>query len=139
MSIAGWIALAALLYLNISWFSGGETNVYFLAAFDYVLCPLTILSLALHERVAGRSYRWLGYLGDISYSTYMIHFPMQLALAVAAARLALTPDFFMQDWVMVAFYAVLIALGTASYRFFERPLQHWIRDRQSRAVAAIAD
>jgi peptidoglycan/LPS O-acetylase OafA/YrhL len=139
VSITGWIALAALLYVNASWLAGGETNVYFLAAFDYVLCPLTILSLALHERATGRSYRWLGYLGDISYSTYMIHFPMQLALALIAARLALTPDFFMHGYVMIAFYVVLITLGAASYHYFERPMQRWIRQRRSETVVAVAD
>lgn len=139
VSLAGWIALCVTLYRDASWLGGGETNVRFLAAFDFVLCPLTILSLALRERMRGRPHVWLGFLGDISYSTYLIHFPMQLTLALIATRLALKPDFFMRGWVMIAFYAVLIALGTASYRFFERPVQHWIRQRRSGAVAVVVD
>jgi len=138
-SLAGWIVLCAMLYRDASWLGGGEANVWFLATFDFVLCPLTILSLALRERARGRSHVWLGFLGDISYSTYLIHFPMQLTLALIATRLALKPDFFMQGWVMIAFYAVLIALGTASYRFFERPVQHWIRRRRSSTLAVVAD
>ncbi|HSZ75101.1 MAG TPA: acyltransferase family protein, partial [Rhizomicrobium sp.] len=137
--IAGWVVLAVMLYDNSPLLAGTETNLLFLTAFDYVLCPLTILALALRERVSGRSYKWLGFLGDISYSTYLIHFPMQLALALIAARLALTPDFFMQGWVMIAFYAVLITLGATSYRYFERPMQHWIRRRRSEAVVAVVD
>jgi peptidoglycan/LPS O-acetylase OafA/YrhL len=126
-SLFGWAALAALLYHDSAWLAGGEGNVGFLLAFDFVLCPLTVLALALHEHVRGRSYAGLGFLGDISYSTYLIHFPLQLCLALIAGRLALTPQFFMQGWVMIAFYAVLIALGAASYYLFERPLQSMLR------------
>ena len=58
----------------------------FSVAFDFVLCPLTVLALALHEARAGGALRALAFLGDISYSTYLIHFPMQLALALLALR-----------------------------------------------------
>ena len=81
----------------------------------------------------------LGFLGDISYATYLIHFPMQLTLALIATRLALTPQFFMQGWVMIAFYAVLIGLGALSYRFFEKPLQNWLRGRPAMVLAARQD
>jgi len=127
VALAGWVALAAMLYRDSSWLANGEGNNLFLVVFDFILCPLTVLALALHEHGRGRSYAGLGFLGDISYSTYLLHFPMQLALALIAARFALTPQFFMQGWVMIAFYAVLIVLGALSYRFFERPLQALLR------------
>ncbi|HEY5239459.1 MAG TPA: acyltransferase [Rhizomicrobium sp.] len=138
-ALAGWIGLFAMLYADSPWLDGGEGNGTFLLAFDFGLCPLTVLVLALREHLHGRASAPLAHLGDISYATYMIHFPLQLLLALIALHVGLTARFFMQGWVMIAFYAVLIALGTASYRFFERPMQHWIRDRRSRAVAAIAD
>jgi peptidoglycan/LPS O-acetylase OafA/YrhL len=138
-ALAGWIGLFAMLYADSHWLDGGEGNGTFLLAFDFGLCPLTVLALALREHLRGRASAPLAHLGDISYATYMIHFPLQLLLALIALHVGLTAHFFMQGWVMIAFYAVLIALGTASYRFFERPLQLWIRDRRSRAVAAIAD
>jgi peptidoglycan/LPS O-acetylase OafA/YrhL len=134
--LLGWAALAALLYRDSAWLAGGEANVAFLIAFDFMLCPLTVLALALHEHARGRSYAGLGFLGDISYSTYLIHFPLQLSLALIAGRLALTPQFFMQSWVMGAFYAVLIGLGAASYHFFERPLQSHLRNYGKNTVAA---
>lgn len=137
VAIAGWVLLAAMAYRDSSWLAGAEGNNEFLVVFDFVLCPLSVLALALREQVRARpAHAALGLLGDISYSTYLIHFPMQLTLALVASRLALTPAFFMQGWVMVAFYAVLIALGAASYRFFERPLQRLLRDLPGKSVAA---
>jgi peptidoglycan/LPS O-acetylase OafA/YrhL len=134
--LAGWVALYILLYRDTPWLGGGEHNVVFLLVFDLILCPLTVLALALREQVRGGSSAWLGFLGDISYSTYLLHFPVQLALALVAARLALAPAFFMQGWVMIAFYAVLIALGAASYRWFERRAQDWIRGRKANVAVA---
>jgi peptidoglycan/LPS O-acetylase OafA/YrhL len=128
-ALAGWSALAILLYRDSPWLADGESNDLFLVVFDFVLCPLTVLALALREHLRGRPYAGFGFLGDISYSTYLLHFPLQLALALLAARLALTPQFFMQGWVMLAFYAGLIGLGALSYNVFERPLQALLRGR----------
>lgn len=127
--LAGWLCLYALLYAENPWLAHGEGNYLFLTLFDFGLCPLTVLALALRETAGRRTYAWLGFLGDISYSTYLIHFPLQLALALLAVRLGLVPLDFMHAWVMLAFFAVLIALGTLSYTYIERPAQSWLRSR----------
>jgi peptidoglycan/LPS O-acetylase OafA/YrhL len=130
-TLAGWSGLFFFLYRSASFLGGGEGNAGFLIGFDLVLCPLTVLWLALSESSAERSasapVRGLVFLGDISFSTYMIHFPLQVSLALIANTYDVEPAFFMQAWVMGAFYAVLIVLGWLSYRFFERPAQAIIR------------
>jgi peptidoglycan/LPS O-acetylase OafA/YrhL len=133
-ALAGWAALFALLYRDSPLLAGGEGNAGFLLAFDCGLCPLTVLALALQERV---QRPWLGFLGDISYATYLLHFPLQLALVLLAGQMGWTPQDFMQGWVLAAFYVVLIGLGALTYRWFERPLQNLLRGAywKSSAVA----
>jgi len=104
-------------------------------AFIFIVVPLTLASLALHEELFGGGWSRAAFLGDISYSTYLIHFPMQLALALIALRVGLVPANFMHWYVMLAFYAVLIGLGALSYFRFERPAQSLVRGRL-RAFAA---
>jgi len=106
-----------------------------LLLFILTASPLAILALALHEQVLGGRYKRLSFLGDISYSSYLIHFPMQLALALVALRFGLKPQLFMSGWTLLAFYVVLIALASASYHFFERPLQSLIRGRKLRVLS----
>ena len=88
---------------------------------------ITVLALALDEQILGGRYGRLSALGDISYSTYLIHIPLQMSLALAALSLGIKPMQFMSPWAMLAFFAVLIGLGTLSFRYFERPLQRFIR------------
>jgi peptidoglycan/LPS O-acetylase OafA/YrhL len=118
------------------WYIGNSENL-FLLLFIFIVSPATVMALALHEQVLGGKWERLSFLGDISYSTYMLHFPMQLALALIAAHLALTPAFFENGFALIAFYAALIALGLLSYNWFERPMQNALRGSRRRASAPV--
>jgi peptidoglycan/LPS O-acetylase OafA/YrhL len=139
LALALWAVLALLLWQENALVGGGETNVRFLLVFDLLLCPLTVLALALHESTTRRSYARAAFLGDISYATYLLHFPVQLALVVVAVRLGVAPAFFMQGWVLIAFYAALIGLGAAVYYGFEKPMQDWLRGRKPAQAVAVID
>jgi peptidoglycan/LPS O-acetylase OafA/YrhL len=146
-AVAAWIIAVADIYLGFhaalfqmlplgaARFLIGYEYAVFLFAFILLVVPLTLAALALHEECFGGAWSRFTLLGDISYSTYMIHFPMQLALALLALRLGWMPADFMHGWVMLAFYAVLIGLGALSYTYFERPVQAFLR-RKARNLAA---
>ncbi|HEX3430384.1 MAG TPA: acyltransferase [Rhizomicrobium sp.] len=144
-AIATWIVCIVEIYLGpiqalfavtpfAKFFAAHEYPI-FLQAYIFIVVPLTLAALALHEQLFEGPYARLSFLGDISYSTYMIHFPMQLALALLALSFGWMPTDFMHSWVMLGFYAVLIMLGWLSYECLERPLQALIRGFARRAVA----
>lgn len=149
-AIASWAIIAIMNYLDLvplfdHWFAGGwsrpaigfylvERSNVLLLAFILIVTPLTLAALALHEQVLGGRYERFSFLGDISYSSYLLHFPMQLSLALIALRMGWHPETFQHGWVMIVFYVVLIALATASYHFFERPLQSLIRGYGARTL-----
>jgi peptidoglycan/LPS O-acetylase OafA/YrhL len=89
--------------------------------------PLTLLALALIEHSRGSLGRRAAFLGDISYSSYMLHFPLQLAFALVAVAGSFDRALFASTQLLLVFFAVLIALSLASHRYFERPMQHWLR------------
>lgn len=92
-----------------------------------LLFPLTILALALVETHRGTLGKRLSFIGDISYSSYLIHFPLQLAVATMVSWLSLGTLIYYSPWFLGLFFLVLISICFCSYRCFEAPLQKAIR------------
>ncbi len=71
------------------------------------------------------AWRPLVYLGDISYSTYLVHY-----LAFIAFKLLFVEDLnAMPLWLAPAFLVAVLVLSVLLYRGFERPAQRWILDQ----------
>jgi len=92
-----------------------------------LLFPATIGSLALLElghRVTLRSLSWIG---DISYASYLLHFPLQLGCMLLISAGHLPRNFYYHPLSLVLFFAILIGLSWATFRGFERPMQERLR------------
>jgi peptidoglycan/LPS O-acetylase OafA/YrhL len=100
-----------------------------------VVFPATIYALALYETRRGTLGKRFAVLGDISYATYMLHFPLQLTLAIAATLFGASLSYFMTPQALVGFFALLLPLSYASHRLFEMPVQSSLRRRFLRAPA----
>ena len=94
-----------------------------------LIFPLSIVSLALIETKKGSLGKKFALIGDISYSTYLIHFPMQLFLASIAVIFNLDKSLFFTHWFMVLFFTVLFLVSLISHKLFEIPIQNYLRRR----------
>lgn len=126
----GWVSLLAaaswvLVPLAAAWLPTRGQLLYVAS----LVFPLTILALALVERRGARFFRRAAALGDMSYSSYLLHFPLQM-LAVGIATLAgVERSAFHSPWMLAAFIGVLLAASFASHRLFEMPAQRALRTR----------
>ena len=77
----------------------------------------------------------LTYLGDISYSTYLVHYPLQLGIYLAGAVGLVQPDF-ASPITFVVFIAAVIVVSAATHRFIEMPGQKWLLERGPRRALA---
>jgi peptidoglycan/LPS O-acetylase OafA/YrhL len=84
---------------------------------------LTVLGSPALRRAA--TWPVLAWLGEISYSTYLWHMPLQIALVIFSARVAPIP--FSSPWALALYFALVFAVSTLSYRLFERPAQSFVR------------
>ena len=124
----GVVATAALVIAVISWYAIEPLSLMNLRNFIVwgISMPLIVLSLALFQ-VTAQSFgeRW-AYWGDITYASYLIHFPIQLVLAPAIVLLGLTPDYWA---VLVSYLGLVIFMSFIAFRYFEMPVQNLIRNR----------
>ena len=97
--------------------------------FEMILFPLTILTLALIETHLGTFGKRIAFLGDISYSTYLLHFPLQLLMFCVAVHFGVAPDCFSTPAALLLYFAILIPISLGSYWCVERPCQHFLRTR----------
>ena len=100
----------------------------------YVLFPSTILYLAIFEARRGPTATGWVWLGDATYSMYLLGFPVMLAIALAMRASGHLSNVIQSPIAMLAFVAGIIPIALASHRYFERPVQDWIRGKLSRAA-----
>lgn len=68
------------------------------------------------------------YVGDLSYSIYLLHFPVQLMMVTFLPMIGLVPDY--NSWIGLAVFIIITtALASLSYHLIEKPLQNLIRRR----------
>jgi peptidoglycan/LPS O-acetylase OafA/YrhL len=93
----------------------------------YLLFPMTVLFVCLHEEVTGANYRYVSWLGEISYSSYLLHFPLQLVFALAITRGLLPIAVRDSDVFSLVYFGLLIVLSLVVFRKFELPMQRLLR------------
>lgn len=96
----------------------------------YVLFPTTLCSLALVETDKGARYFGpISWIGDITYSSYLLHFPLQLVFALGVSIGVLDPSFYLSPISLVIFLLLLIPLSYITFVAFERPMLVLIRSK----------
>lgn len=133
LTIICWIAVIVNFYVynyTISLSQIGLAGKVFLKSFPvYILFPLTLLSLVFMEIDKGYSFRKISIIGDITYSTYLLHFPLQLVFAYLASCGIFGTNFYLNYNFLILFYLTLILLSIITYNGFERPIQKMIRKK----------
>jgi len=92
------------------------------AAVVIVGAPVALLVLSFGERFSKIIVSKLAWLGDISYSSYLLHFPMTLALVT----FGVTPNLH-SGGQLIAYIAGVISLSLICFHCFERPVQNMLR------------
>lgn len=100
--------------------------------FDYAIIvtlfyPVFMFSLMMIERRVHRFVASAAGIGNISYSSYLIHFPLQLICVLLFPAELMRMGGAVGEIVFLSFLAVLLSLSFCSNSFFERPVQNIIR------------
>jgi peptidoglycan/LPS O-acetylase OafA/YrhL len=126
LAVIGWCvtAIVATGRVTFSPLQLPETSSNLLCT--QLLFPVTVLALALYETENGPVWKRLSFIGDISYSSYLLHFPLQLAVACLVG-VFYEKTIYYSPYFLIGFFLVLIAVSLASYRYLEMPAQKFLR------------
>lgn len=93
------------------------------------LTPVAILALVRWVRpTSARLVRTIESLGHMTYSSYLWHFPLQLAAALWFMQQPQALPAREGGW-LAAYLGLTYALALLSYRWIEAPAQRWLRQR----------
>lgn len=89
-----------------------------------VLFPVIIYTFALLDTLPNKTGPKISFIGNLSYSSYLLHFPLQIVF-----MLVLGDDIMLYSFsaTFLIFFFVLVVLSLASYKYFEAPIQKAIR------------
>lgn len=104
-------------------------------ALTLVCLPVAIAGLVCLDHARPPIPASLGWIGAITYATYLTHMPILMVMKMVIAALG------WQEWVshpatLALFLGTVIAVSIPVYRRFEVPAQRWLRDRLLPAAPA---
>jgi peptidoglycan/LPS O-acetylase OafA/YrhL len=115
---------------------GVHNGYYFNLLFLRVYAPILVYAAAYGIAVGPRAGRVVEALGNMTYSSYLLHFPLQLSIVIAYGLLGL-PVPYRAPWFFLAFMAATLIGAFLIYRHLEMPAQAAVRRRfRARPVAA---
>lgn len=140
-AVADGVFVATLALLLLAALGPLRTETYAPLAAVVIGFPLLIVSAIRAPRV-GRLLRLAPFthLGDVSYSLYLIHFPVQILFFIAINGRLVSLDMSRPSGLFV-YLAACYGLAALSHRYFELPAQArinaWWRARRERGTVPV--
>ena len=116
--IAFWLCAAGIVAIGATRLGSGTVIIF-------AFCCLTAFAL-LNEALGSRLER-ISKLGDLTYASYLIHFPIQLAAVLVLDRIGVSRGVFFSPIALIAFIAVTFGVSWVVFHGFEMPAQKRIR------------
>jgi peptidoglycan/LPS O-acetylase OafA/YrhL len=103
-----------------------STHAALLASLILTLAALYLV-VALNRWFLASSGLW-SFLGNLTYASYLTHFPIQLLIVLILPWLGLAIDA-RSTWLFVLFFSMTLVVSALVYRYVEMPAQSAIRTR----------
>ena len=114
--------ISPLILLNADSFK--QLRPFFLIVF----APSLIYIGAIEFRIDRKIENWIEALGNMTYSSYLIHLPMQLLIVLMLEALEIAVPFY-SPYFFILYIVLTLCLSRMIYLKFEKPMQDFIRLR----------
>lgn len=118
------LALAGTIILAVATGSLGDRDK--LPMILLVVGPCLLVVVCRDWPLLARWQKSIQFAGNLTYSSYLLNFPLQLLLAVTVAATSIIPPI-TAPWFLAAYLGVTLSAAALSYRWFELPAQRSLR------------
>jgi len=121
--IAFWSAIGVIITSIVAIYEGSPitgTSLIFLASGF-------VAAFSLVDSAIGLDLSKCVPLGALTYSSYLLHFPLQLAAVLVVDALGISRSIFFSSFVFLSFLIIIFGLAWIAYCRFEMPAQNAIR------------
>tara|TARA_A100001011_G_C14298329_1_gene839528 strand:+ start:89 stop:1102 length:1014 start_codon:yes stop_codon:yes gene_type:complete len=95
-----------------------------------IFAPSLVMFIVLIEKYVKKQIRPIFVnLGSITYSTYLIHYPILLVILVIGEKYPLMNQIYFNDLFFILFLTFLVLTSLLIFKYFERPLNKLLRKR----------
>lgn len=120
VGLAGAVLVACLLVRIGALKIAGASLAMFPAA-------ILLVQFAVRPR-SRRAEAAIGAVGNLTYASYLIHFPMQIAIVLLLENWGIAmPGLFYGPWLLPAYLALVLGASVVVFHGLERPTQSWLR------------
>jgi peptidoglycan/LPS O-acetylase OafA/YrhL len=116
--IAFWLCAAGIVAIGATRLGAGTVIIF-------AFCCLTAFAL-LNEALGSRFDR-ISKVGDLTYASYLLHFPIQLFVVLVLDWIGVSRNVFFSPFALIAFLVVTFGLSWVVFHGFEMPAQKRIR------------
>jgi peptidoglycan/LPS O-acetylase OafA/YrhL len=98
------------------------------------ICFLLLLLVAAENLWLGKFFRRTRTVGDITYSSYLWHSPLQILILLGAGWGLWSVDSLFNDAFFLFYLALVCLVSFLSFQWIERPAQRWVLARYDPAM-----
>lgn len=124
-------AAAALIIIPAgAYFTGIASRAFFAPMFLITCTPMLLYIAAQDFKVPPRIQQAIEVLGNLTYASYLIHFPIQLCITLAFGWMGRAIPAY-SEGLFVSFIGLTLVVSYWVFRLFEMPAQDFIRRQYS--------
>jgi peptidoglycan/LPS O-acetylase OafA/YrhL len=116
--IAFWLCAAGIVAIGATRLGAGTVIIF-------AFCSLT--AFALINEAFGSRFDRISKVGDLTYASYLLHFPIQLFVVLVLDWIGVSRNVFFSPFALIAFLVVTFGLSWVVFHGFEMPAQKRIR------------
>lgn len=124
-----WLLIISLVMLSVGLLvlvCRAEFNALWVAALFFAPIILTFANISAMVPTFLKRFK---FFGDISFSIYLIHFPMMIIISIFVNETGKDKSIYLQNYFFIAFVVALTLFGFMSHYCFEIPVMRHIRKK----------